>query len=67
MEHPAAYGIVDTTNACAGRAIFDQDSVPIGDPSTYFFYHEGHPSTAVHRIVGKKVFDEIAGHVPAGR
>ena len=27
---------------------------------TYFFYHEGHPSTVVHRIVGKKLFDEIA-------
>ena len=62
MEHPAAHGIVNTTSACAGRAIFDQDSTPIGDPSTYFFYHEGHPSTAVHRIVGKKLFEEIAAH-----
>ena len=60
IEHPAAYGIVNTTSACAGRAIFDQDSTPVGDPSTYFFYHEGHPSTAVHRIVGKKLFEEIA-------
>ena len=67
MEHPAAYGIVDTTNACAGRAIFDQDPTPIGDPSTFFFYHEGHPSTAVHRIVGRKVFEEIAAHAPIGR
>jgi cholinesterase len=39
MEHPSAHGIVDTTNACAGRAIFDQDSTPVGDPATYFFYH----------------------------
>ena len=23
---------------------------------------EGHPSTAVHRIVGKKLFEEIAAH-----
>jgi hypothetical protein len=38
----------------AGRAIFDQDPTPVGDPATYFFYHEGHPSTAVHRIVGKE-------------
>ena len=59
MDHPAAYGIVNTTAACAGRAIFDQDSTPAGDPATYFFYHEGHPSTAVHRIVGKKLFEEI--------
>ena len=67
MEQPTAYGIVDATNACAGRAIFDQDPTPVGDPSTYFFYHEGHPSTAVHRVVGKKVFEEIAAYAPASR
>jgi phospholipase/lecithinase/hemolysin len=66
MEHPATHGFVDTTSACAGRAIFDQDPTPVGDPATYFFYHEGHPSTAVHRIVGKKLFEEIAAH-PVGR
>jgi len=32
-----------------------------------YFYHEGHPSTAVHRIVGKMLFDEIAAHQPAPR
>jgi phospholipase/lecithinase/hemolysin len=65
MEHPAAYGIVNTKDACAGRAIFDQDPTPVGDPTTYFFYHEGHPSTAVHRIVGRKLFDELVARVPA--
>jgi cholinesterase len=67
MDHPSAYGIVNTTSACAGRAIFDQDPTPVGDPATYFFYHDGHPSTAVHRIVGKKLFEEIAAHPPAAR
>jgi phospholipase/lecithinase/hemolysin len=67
MDHPAANGIVNTTGACAGRAIFGQDATPIGDPSTFFFYHEGHPSTAVHRIVGKKLFDEIAARRPPAR
>ncbi len=67
MEHPAAYGIVNTTSACAGRAIFDQDPTPVGDPATYYFYHEGHPSTAVHRIVGKKLFEEIAARPVAAR
>ena len=33
MEHPSAYGIVNTTNACAGRTIFDQDPTPVGDPA----------------------------------
>jgi hypothetical protein len=65
MDRPAAYGIANTTSACAGRAIFDQDPTPAGDPATYFFYHEGHPSTAVHRVVGQKLFEEIAAHRPA--
>ena len=67
MEHPAAHGIVNTTSACAGRAIFDQDPTPVGDPAACFFYHDGHPSTAVHRIVGKKLFEEIAARSPAAR
>jgi len=62
MLHPAAYGIANTTSACAGRDIFGQDGVPKGDPTTYFFYHEGHPSTAVHRIVGLRLFEELQGH-----
>jgi len=67
IEHPAPHGIVNTTSACAGRAIFDQDPTPVADPSTFFFYHEGHPSTAVHRIVGKKLFEEIAARAPVAR
>ena len=64
MEHPTAHGIVNTTSACAGRTIFDQDPTPVGDPATYFFYHEGHPSTAAHRIVGKRLFEEIVARPP---
>jgi phospholipase/lecithinase/hemolysin len=60
MDHPGAYGIVNTKSRCAGREIFDQDPTPLGDPATYFFYHEGHPSTAVHRIVGQKLFEEVS-------
>ena len=67
MEQPAAHGIVNTTSACAGRAIFDQDATPAGDPATFYFYHDGHPSTAVHRIVGKKLFEEIVARRPASR
>ena len=62
MEHPASYGIKNTKDACAGRLLFDQDPTPIGDPATFFYYHEAHPSTAVHRIVGGKLFEEIKTH-----
>ena len=67
MQNPSTYGIVDTTHACAGRAIFDQDPAPACDPATFFFYHDGHPSTAVHRIVGRRLFEEIKAHQPAAR
>jgi hypothetical protein len=67
MTNATAYGILNTTSACAGRAIFDQDPIPVGDPTTYFFYHEGHPSTAVHRIVGKKLFEEIVARSRTAR
>jgi len=40
MIEPESYGIVNTTDACAGRALFDQDYTPRGEPNSYFFYHE---------------------------
>jgi cholinesterase len=62
MEHPAAYGILNTTTPCAGRDIRDEDTIPRGDPATYFYYHHSHPSTAVHRIVGRRLADEVRAH-----
>jgi len=59
MTDPGRYGISNTTDACAGRALFDEDATPKGDPDTYYFYHAGHPSTAVHRAVGHAMVDEI--------
>ncbi len=64
IDHPAAYGLVNTKTPCAGRTIFDQDPTPVADPDTYFFYHQGHPSTAVHRRVGQKLAREVAAHTP---
>lgn len=59
MHDPAKYGIENTTDACAGRAIFDENTTPCADPSVYFYYHAGHPSTAVHKIVGAKLYEEV--------
>ena len=59
FRNPAAYGITNITDACAGRAIFDEDAAPCATPAAHFFYHAGHPSTAVHRIVGDKLYDEL--------
>jgi len=57
--NPAPYGITNTTGRCAGRAIFDEDTTPLGNPEQYFFYHSNHPSTATHRHVGKMLADEF--------
>jgi phospholipase/lecithinase/hemolysin len=58
MLHPAQYGITNTTLQCAGRAIYHEDTTPCPDPSAFFYYHHNHPSTAVHKIVGDKLYQE---------
>ncbi len=60
MVHPSRYGIENTKDACAGRAIFQQDATPCEKPGAYYYYHIGHPSTAVHKIVGAKLFEELS-------
>ena len=59
LRHPAKYGIADAEHQCAGRAIFHQDTTPCASPSTHFYYHHGHPSTATHRIVGGMLYREV--------
>jgi len=59
MESPAQYGIANTANQCAGRALFGEDPTPCAAPGTYFYFHDGHPSTTVHRIVARALEREI--------
>jgi len=59
LRNPSAYGIRNTTDKCAGRTIFDEDATPCASPSTFYYYHAGHPSTAVHRAVGAKLYEEL--------
>ena len=60
FQHPSSYGITNTKDRCAGRALFGEDATPCLTPAAYFFYHEGHPSTTVHRIVGLKLARELS-------
>lgn len=64
ITHPVKYGITDTTHACAGRAIHHEDTTPCPDPDGHFFYHDGHPSTAVHRLVGEMLYREATTQAP---
>jgi phospholipase/lecithinase/hemolysin len=62
MEHPAKYGITDTTHPCAtGRTIFNQDATPCANPADHFYYNPSHPSTATHKAVGDMLFGEVKG------
>jgi cholinesterase len=64
MHDPAKYGITNTSDACAGRAIFNEDPTPCSKPESYFYYHAEHPSTAVQKVVGKKLYEEVLGLPP---
>ena len=67
MHSPKKYGIDNTSDACAGRAILHQDTTECHSPFNHFYYHEGHPSTAVHKIVGQMLYLELTtGQVPPG-
>ncbi len=64
LLHPGQYGLTNTTDACAGRELFDQDATPCATPEKYYFYHGGHPSTTTHKAVGDKLYAEIMGTSP---
>ena len=64
ITHPEKYGITDTTHPCAGRFIHHEDEIPCANPDAHFFYHEGHPSTAVHRLVGEMLYEEAVRQAP---
>lgn len=58
ITHPGKYGLTNTTDKCAGRALRDEDTTPCTSPETHFYYHEGHPSTAAHKAVGNLLYEE---------
>src|ERR1700689_4052783 len=58
-ETAAQYGIAKTANQCAGRAVFGQDPTACAAPETYFYFHDGHPPTTVHRIVARQLEREV--------
>jgi phospholipase/lecithinase/hemolysin len=64
FKNPRKYGITNTTDRCAGRALYGEDPTPCPKPDSYFYFHEGHPSTAVHRIVGIELSREVLQAFP---
>jgi cholinesterase len=64
IEKPAQFGITNTSDRCAGRELFGEDPTPCAKPDAYFYFHEGHPSTAVQRIVGRELEHEVENAFP---
>ena len=60
MTAPAAFGITNTTDRCAERALTGPRPAGCATPDRYYFYHEGHPSTAVQKVVGARLVEELA-------
>ena len=61
IEHPHAYNIANTTDPCAfSEALGEKGPPPCSDPRKYFYYYSGHPSTWVHKLVGDKLYEEMA-------
>jgi phospholipase/lecithinase/hemolysin len=65
IDHPANYGLTDTTTPCAGGSLLrGQDPFPCLSPSTHFFYYSDHPSTAAHKAAGDLLYDEAIHNAP---
>ncbi len=58
LTNPEKYGLTNTTDACAGRAIRNESTTPCDAPEKYFYYHAAHPSTATHKAVGEMLYAE---------
>ena len=64
LRNPQRYGFKNTSDKCAGRAIFQEDATPCRKPDSYYYFHAEHPSTAVHKIVGEKLYQEVLSLPP---
>jgi len=64
MEDPARYAITNVSDPCAGRALDGEDPTPCTNPDAHFYFHAGHPSTAVHRVVAREMQRELAEAFP---
>ena len=64
ITSPQKYGFTNTTTLCAERAFRMEPVKACSTPDTYFFYHDGHPSTAAHRVVGDMLYQEAITKAP---
>jgi cholinesterase len=64
IESPAQYHITNVVDKCAGRALWGEDPTPCATPDSYFYFHDGHPSTAVQKLVSEDLQRELSETFP---
>jgi phospholipase/lecithinase/hemolysin len=65
IDHPAAYGLTDTTTPCAGGSLLrGENPFPCLSPSTHFYYYPEHPSTAAHKAAADLLYQEALTKAP---
>ncbi|MDR3447007.1 MULTISPECIES: SGNH/GDSL hydrolase family protein [unclassified Dyella] len=61
VSHPEAYGIVNAKDPCAfSEPLGEKRAPPCSDPRKYFYYYSSHPSSWVNKLVGDKLYEELA-------
>jgi len=64
INHPAQYGITDTTTPCSARLTPDPAHPACATPATYFYYFAAHPSAAAHKAAGDMLYQEAITKAP---
>ena len=64
ITHPEKYGFTDTKTACAKRTFTAEPVEVCSSPGTHFYFHDAHPSTAAHRVVGDMLYQEAITKAP---
>ncbi len=57
---PGDYGITNTTEACLATPV----ACLAGDPDSYFFYDDVHPTEPVHSVIAGAFYDAVTAPVP---
>lgn len=66
LDHPARFGLVNTTNFCAGydQPDIEDNYLSYGCPTpldSYFWFNSGHMTSHVHRILAEKLQQWLRG------
>ncbi len=64
ITRPEKYGFTDTKTACAKRTFTAEPVEICSSPDTHFYFHDAHPSTAAHRVVGDMLYQEAITKAP---